>query len=704
MSVRFCRHFIVASLLVAGNTVTQAQPAPAGPDLQVGSQDGVVTFTAEFLRRYQPNTALEMVNRIPGFTLNDGGDKRGFGGAAGNVLINDRRPSTKQDLPSAILGRISADLVEKIELIRVKTRDIDLLGQSAVVNVILKADAPAAIRWETYIRFSLDYGTTPFAGVSLSDRWGEVDYNVGLDYRNTQYADPGIIQRFDPNGTLIEIRDDADKATGYDINGYMNASTWLGQNFVQLNARAANMPRTLVTTSTLTPQQPVGLSRDIIFDTTRNLRIYELGLDGERVLSTELLGKAILLFSRREEDPSSSQIDFDTGGNQTRSQIEDEGTTKNEVIARFELDWAGLQDHAIQADLERALNTLSNNLIFTDDTGAGPVVIDIPGSNSRVEEVRWNFLVQDTWSLGLFDWNYGVTFERSTLTQSGDSNLERSFNYIKPRTVLTYSPTREQQTTLRFEREVSQLDFIDFITATVFEDNNVTLGNPDLRPDRTWIAEISHEQRFGEIGVVKLTAFHHWITDTLDLLPLSATFETTGNIGDGKRRGAILQTTLPLERLGLAGARLDFKVRWQETIVTDPVTGEKRSVSVGGGHRSEVTFNDDTDYAFDVDFRQDFEAAKVSWGGSLNERGERVLYKADELDYNNEGFDIVAFIETTRWFGMKMGVEAQNMMDNTQKRRRTIYTAERGLSPVLLREYREGDNGVRILFKVSGSF
>ena len=49
--------------------------------------------------------------RVPGFTLDDGGDKRGFGGAAGNVLINDRRPSTKQDSPSAILNRISAEQV-----------------------------------------------------------------------------------------------------------------------------------------------------------------------------------------------------------------------------------------------------------------------------------------------------------------------------------------------------------------------------------------------------------------------------------------------------------------------------------------------------------------------------------------------------------------------------------------------------------------
>ena len=694
---------IALSLLIA--TITTAPLLAQSPDTGgEQSQDGVVTFSAEFLQRYQPNTALDMVNRIPGFTLNDGGDKRGFGGAAGNVLINDRRPSTKKDQPSAILGRISADLVERIELIRVKVRDIDLLGQTAVVNVILKADSSATVRWESFVRFNLDLGTTPYGAVSLADRWRDVDFNIGLDYRNTTYGDPGVIRRFDPNANLIEIRDDADHATGHDIGGYMNVSTWLGKNFVQLNGKVIDMPRVLVTTSTLLPQQPVAPSSQTIFSTNRDIRIFELGLDAERVLSSDLLGKAILLFSRNETDPSSFQQNFNTSGVQTRLQSEDEFTTKEEMIGRLEFNWAGLTGHALQLDLENANNTLENTLVFTDDRGTGPVVIDVPGGNTSVEESRWNFLAQDTWSLGQFDWNYGIAYERSTISQSGDATKERTFNYIKPRTVLTWSHSQQQQTRLRIDREVSQLDFVDFVTATVFEDDNVTIGNPELRPSRTWIGELSHERRFGDVGVVKLTAYHHRITDVLDLLPLSSTFESTGNIGDGKKTGLILETTLPLERLGLTGAQLELKVRWQDTTVTDSVTGTDRTVSIGGGFRGDVLFNDDTDYAYTINFRQDFEAARVSWGWGLAERGERILFKADELDINNEKFEGTAFIETTRWLGLKIGLEGMNLLDNPQTRDRMIYVAERGLSPVLLREIRKGDNGRMIIIKVSGSF
>jgi hypothetical protein len=687
---------------MTGMHVVMAQDTP---DESVDSaQDGVVTYTASFFRRYQPNTALDMVQRVPGFTLDDGGDLRGFGGAAGNILINDRRPSTKQDSPSAILSRISADLVDRIELIRVKVRDIDLLGQTIVVNVIILENAPAAVRWEAFLRVNTDYGTTPYGSISLSDKWSDIEYNVGMDYRRTRYGDPGVIQRFDDSDVLFEIRDDLDRVKGYDLNGYFNASTWLGKNFVQLNSRAAKMPRDMMITSTRIPQLAGGETTTRIFDDNRHLNILELGVDGERVLRQDLLGKAILLYSHAGRDPSSSVLDLDASGSQTRFQDEIVKRVENEFISRLELDWAGITSHAIQFDIERAFNSLKSTLEATDDTGSGPVVVDVPGGNTRVEEVRWNFLIRDTWSLGKFDFEYGMTYESSTISQTGDANQERSFEYFKPRVVLTYSPERGKQTRLRVEREVSQLDFGDFVTTTVFTDNNVTLGNPELRPDRTWVAELSQEYRYGDIGVVKLTAFHHWIKDTLDFLPLSPTFEATGNIGDARRWGGIFETTIPLEWLRLTGARLDFKLRLQDSNVIDPVTGNGRVLSGQGGFRFDVTFNGENKYAVIVDFRQDLEDARVSWGWTFAERGERPLFKADELDIFNESIDLNAFIETTRWFGLKFAVEAQNILDNLQTRDRYIYTAGRELSPLLLRERREGDNGTRLVFKVSGTF
>ena len=704
----FLRFFssAIAIICVLAIHPLYAQVPQATPELNaqgVTTADGVVTFASDFFSRYQPNTALEMVNRVPGFVLNDGSGLRGFGGAAGNVLINDKRPSTKQDLPSAMLGRISAGMVERIELIRGRIRDIDLQGHVEVVNVVLRGDAPATVRWELHNRQNFLVGWSPGAAISLADNWGDIEYNIGFDTRMANLGDPGVIRRYNGAGLLTEIRTDDDQGDGPNANAYLNAATWFGKTFVQMNSRTGIENRDLGLFSTRESQLTKVVTYQDILTIRRNTRL-ELGLDAERVLTPVFLGKAIVLYNLLDGEPSVSLQDLNASRVQTRFQLEDEEFTSTEFITRMEFDWAGIADHAVQADIERAVNVLDNSQVFTDDKGFGPVVVAVPGGNVRVEEVRWNFLLQDSWSMGNFDIDAGAGFERSTISQTGDSTLERSFKFLKPRAIVTWSPERGNQTRLRLEREVSQLDFNDFTTATVFEDDDVARGNPDLHPDSTWIAELSHERRFGRVGVIKLTAFHHWIKDVLDLLPLGPTSEAPGNIGDGKRWGVILETTLPLDWTGLANSQVNFRVKGVDSTVVDPVTGEDRRLSGEGSFRGDLLFRDLDRYAVDIDFRQDIESAKVSWGFGIAERDQRVLYKANELDIFNERFDVGLFVETTRWFGLKMSVEGQNLLNNEVTRDRTIYVGQRSLTPVLRRELREGNNGARALFKVVGSF
>ncbi len=266
-------------------------------------------------------------------------------------------------------------------------------------------------------------------------------------------------------------------------------------------------------------------------------------------------------------------------GDLTRFRLAESDSVKTESIIRVELDWARLPNHTVQINLEGAFNVLDNTFSLIEDNGAGPMPVPVPGANARVEEIRWDFLLLETWSGGRFILDYGLGAEHSTLTQSGDVNQERRFFFLKPRAVLTHSPGKGKLTRLRLEREVSQLDFKDFVSATVFQDDDLALGNPDLRPETTWVAEVSHERRFGELGVVKLSAFHHWISDVEDLLPLTPMFEAPGNIGDGRRWGIVLESTVPLDSLGLTGAQLDFKARWQDSTVVDPVTLEARVLS-----------------------------------------------------------------------------------------------------------------------------
>ena len=677
---------------------------------EVESLQDVVAYDAEFFALYHPVTALEMVRRLPGFQLDDGEDKRGFGAASGNVLINDRYPSAKQDTASTILERIPASQVERIDLIRGRVRGIDLRSQSSVISVILREDIPATVRWDLAVRKTFDLSPLTVRGsASLSDTWKSIEYNVGLVYRRFRSSESGVEDIYDPSGALLEARLEEDSRQGDASFANFNMLTWIGETLITANTRFGAIQFEETLDSVVAPQAPGAQSDDFFVD-TGDEKQFEIGVDAERRLGSDLLGKAILLYTRDDEDATSAQNRIDSAGALEFIRFADSNVVQSEAILRLEFDWAGWENHAVNFDIEAASNVIDAELVQTVDTGSGPVVVPVPGANTRAEEERFEFLLNDTWFHGVLEVGYGIGGEASTISQSGDATNKRSFTFLKPNLSVAYSPTQERQTRLRLGREVSQLDFSDFVSSTVFQDDDLALGNPDLSPESTWVAELSEERRFGELGVFKITLFYNWITDVEDLLPvripppIDALSEVPGNIGSGERWGLELEATLPLDRIGLKGARLDIEARLQDSRVTDPVTGEDRVLSGEGDVRKPLSLNNENRYAFAVDFRQDLEAARVAWGWNLRKRGNRFEFKVDELVEHEDGLEANVFVETTRWWGLKIRFDALNLADFHQFRYRDIYTDERELSPLDRIEIRDRTDGVRVRLTLAGSF
>jgi len=96
--------------------VSAAPTAPATTGR--AATEGAVAYAPDFFAQYAPQTALDMVRRVPGFSVDSGSDRRGFSGTGGNVLIDGARPSAKSQGLEDILGRIPAKQVVRLELIR----------------------------------------------------------------------------------------------------------------------------------------------------------------------------------------------------------------------------------------------------------------------------------------------------------------------------------------------------------------------------------------------------------------------------------------------------------------------------------------------------------------------------------------------------------------------------------------------------------
>ena len=98
-------------------------------------------YDAAFFAPYSPRNALDIVRQVPGFAFDVGNsDIRGFAGAAGNVVIDGARPSSKSESLDSVLVKIPARRVVRVELGSGSLYGSEYSGKSQVLNIILSAE------------------------------------------------------------------------------------------------------------------------------------------------------------------------------------------------------------------------------------------------------------------------------------------------------------------------------------------------------------------------------------------------------------------------------------------------------------------------------------------------------------------------------------------------------------------------------------
>lgn len=628
-----------------------------------------------------------MVRNLPGFVLDDGDGSRGFAGAAGNILIDGVRVSSKSEGPSDVLARIPAAKVERIELIRGQTGGTDLRGQTIIANVIRKSGGLTG-SWEVgATTFDPAGGLYPFGNMSTAFERGNTSFTLGVEasrYLFEVERDEVVLDRL---GAVAELRDEVFTEDGQNANATLLLETRLGKATARLNTSYNWFDEAGGETSLRTP---VGGTPFTLFQgDTDTEDAFEIGVDLERPLSDTLNAKFIGLY-RREDFTETGSLVFEEEG--LTDSITDFNSINSEAILRVEADYSGLAGHLIEAAVERTVNRLESKFSFLRNEGSGLVPQDVPGANTEVEEERLDLTLSDSFRVGPIAADAALAWETSTITQTGGFAEERDFSFFKPSLILTYSPTSQRQYRVQIQREVGQLNFFDFVSAADLGDVELSLGNPDLAPETTIAIDATLEQRFGELGVVTITGFHDEITDVVDVLPLEGILEVPGNIGDGSRSGLRTEATLPLDGLNIAGARLDIRGEWQTSSVADPLTGEGRRLS--GERRWEGN----------IAFRQDLTERKFAWGGDISFFDDSVDFGLDERDRFQNEVDIDFFAETRALSRLRIRLGMENILRTGSERDRQVFNGPRSDGIRAFTEQREDTRQREIFLRVSGTF
>lgn len=696
---------VLAALAISGaaypaNAALAEAPAPA---LEAAPNGNTETYDRAFFQQFSPQTALDMVRRVPGFSIDGGSDRRGFSGAAGNVLIDGARPSAKSESIESILSRIPQAQVARIELIRAASTG-EAAGQSVVVNVIRASNAKALSgAYSVEVTRNDDNRFVPFGSGSLTLRRGKTELTLGADRYLEAINLRGIRRLTDADGDLIGTRTDLTPRTYREANANAALSTPLLGGTLRLNASGGrNNFRTNLESLGRTPAGVISDSFRLSINERRRQR--EIGGDYERAFGPLTL-KAVGLDTRRWHAEDDGTLVRDAVNRTTGLVAQTQRDTSSETIGRLSANWTINPRHQVEFGGETALNTLDASLDLVID--GAPVALQ--AANVRVEEDRQEGFVTWTWKPDArWTLESGVTVETSTISQSGDTSASRTLTYWKPSVQLSRQLGARDQARVRLFRDVSQLDFGDFVSSASLADDRVAAGNPDLRPQSLWRLEGAFDKRFGAKGAVTVTVAHEWIEDASDSVPIldltsvppgcappscpSAPrfFDAPGNIGKGATTQAELRTTLPLNSF-LKGAQLEGTVAFADSEVTDPTTRAKRQIS---------SF---ADVFYSIDFRQDLPEQKLAWGWGMEKASERRFFRVSERETYEEGPFLAAFVESTRFGPVKVRLGARNLLNTTFRRERRFFSPNRA-GDFTNQELRKRHQGQVYSIEVTGNF
>ncbi|MEO0464952.1 MAG: TonB-dependent receptor [Pseudomonadota bacterium] len=650
-----------------------------------------LTYQTSFFDRYAPVTALDMVRNLPGFSLQDGDQNtRGFGGAAGNILVNGERISSKTEQPSDILSRIPAAEVERIILIRGQAGGVDLAGQTVIANIVRKS-AGRSGTWSAGVGLTQpDTVYRPRGEVSYSGSAGPLQFTASAELSEFQGLVEFDERVFSAVGAQTERRDEVFDEIGYFYVGALTTSLDLGQTDIGFNVAYEYFDEAGGETSIRTPtgELPFTLFQG---DTDEGEDI-EVGFDIERGFGEDLSVKLIALHRNDDFQEAGTLVRVGT----PEGDITDIETlfdsVETEQILRLEADYSGWEGHVIELSVEGALNELDSDFaLFEVENGVLTRQV-VPGAQTNVEEERIEVRLSDTFQIQGVSIEAALGGESSIILQSGGFEAERDFFFWKPSVTLSYAPNERTQWRARALREVGQLDFFDFVSGVNLGDDQLALGNPDLSPETTITVNATYEHRFGEIGVLSVTGFHDWIEDVEDVLPLQGGLEVPGNIGSGSRAGFRGEATIPLDQWGIVGGRLDLDAEWQTSSVTDPLTGEDRELS------------NEREWEARAEFRQDLTQQNFAWGMTFFAFPDFPRFGLDELEDRGGRADLDAFIETRALSGLRIRLSVDNIFRQGDQRDRRVFDGRRDQSPLLFRELRDEARSRPVTLTVSGVF
>ncbi|MDX1491029.1 MAG: TonB-dependent receptor [Pseudohongiellaceae bacterium] len=687
---------------------------------QTTLEDGsTVVYEADYFTEYRPVNAQDMLRRIPGVSIPNGGGGnasrggRGLGGGGGDqVLINGKRTAGKNNDVGGVLDRITADQVRHIELIRGTSGELDVRGSSQVVNVVLFEELDSnSISYEVNADRYYDGTVQPGGSLALSGKQDKLNYSFGIvaepRYDHNVRKENSILGDFSPNDTIREDR--VREQTSYELTSNITYEINPQSSF-RLNAlygQNDNPTEVDRITTDLTGNTPTLLTE--YEDIPGERDNWELGGDYEYRRENGDRFKVLFISNEDNELSTRERYVLDNGGAEKTLYLSSDKTTRERIV-RGSYTMGLYEGQALEMGIERAQTIQDSSLKYgipgdeadRSDSYGGLVPTGTLGATETVEEIRYEPFLVHNWKISpKLSLESSLVWETSELTQTGLTYNQRDFQFLKPKLDIRYDVTSRFQLRTVLARDVRQLSFSDFVASTDNDDNDsdTQVGNANLAPETTFTADLNAEYRLpNDTGVLSAKIFYMEHYDKIERIDVSTSptdlRSTNGNIGDGDMWIGRLDADVRLGMLGLPNVLVNSRFELRDSEIEDPFLGiDRRFTNYDRGR-------------FQLGFRHDVPRFNLNYGMEMNTRfdGNTKRYDIKDLEISSSDVFVSAFAEVVAFGGLTFRFDVRNVTNNEFCRERRRFDGHIRDNVLKEIEYQCSGSGRVMSLKINGTF
>ncbi len=494
--------------------------------------------------------ALEVLNNVPSVNVNIEGEisLRGSGGV--QILI-DGKPSVLADERSNALGTITADMIEKIEVITNPSAKYDAEGTAGIINIVLKKEEKTGLNGSV----SLNTGVPDNHSIGLSLNRRTEKFNLfaqlGGGYRslpteteninhdrvqNTSIKNSGTYYRNEGFYNII-------LGTDYHINDY-NVITLSGNYAYEIEDQPSKTNFIATdTNNTITSEW----QREETTEATNPKWQYELQYKKEFEDHKDhmLLFSALGSFFGKKQSSDFKNSSISGTPNDSEQQTE---TDFQQADYTFKLDYTKPfnDQYTIETGGQYLINDVGNDYEVRDLINNDWVINPNLTNNFEYNQKVLAFYGTGSYEAEKWGLKAGLRIEntdlKTFLTNTSEENNQNYTDFF-PSVHATYKFTSSTSIQAGYSKRIYRPRLWDLNPFfNIRNDYNIRTGNPNLQPEYTNSFELTSIFIL-EKASINAGVYHRYTTDVIETVSFfqdNVTLTTPINIGINNTTGAEL--------------------------------------------------------------------------------------------------------------------------------------------------------------------